>query len=99
MKSRITIEIEFEHNANIPYIQVFLSPSDDVRDKLIKSLTETLGHISSWFKAVDFQYLEGQTLTYKLFPIRPQHLDVEAKEMLERFKDNKRLSEASTPVV
>ncbi len=46
MKSRITIEVDFE-NGNMPVIQILQASSDDVRDKLIKSFTECLGG-SSW---------------------------------------------------
>jgi len=47
MKSRISIEVDFE-NSNQPVIQIISNDSEDVRDKLIKSFLEGLGHKSRW---------------------------------------------------
>lgn len=41
MKSRITVEIDFE-NGNEPIMQVHYRQSDDVRDKLIKNFFENV---------------------------------------------------------
>lgn len=48
MKSRITIEVDFE-NGNEPVIQIISRSSDDVRDNLIKAFYQKLGG-SSWLK-------------------------------------------------
>lgn len=47
MKSRISIEVDFENN-NQPVIQILSNDSDDVRDKLIKSFLQGLQHTSRW---------------------------------------------------
>lgn len=47
MKSRITIEVDFE-NSNQPVIKILSNDSDDVRDSLIKSFLQGLGHQSRW---------------------------------------------------
>lgn len=55
MKSRITIEVDFD-NGNQPVIQILHYPdSMDVRDKLIKNFTEIMmgGHLC------DFSYEHG----------------------------------------
>lgn len=46
MKSRITIEVDFD-NGNSPVIQILKQKSDDVRDGLISHFTQQLGG-SSW---------------------------------------------------
>jgi hypothetical protein len=48
MKSRITIEVDFQ-NGNEPTIQILSRNSDDVRDNLIRSFYQKLGN-SSWCK-------------------------------------------------
>lgn len=47
MKSKITIEVDFE-NGNRPVIQVLSRKSDDVRDNLISSFLQSLQHTSRW---------------------------------------------------
>lgn len=49
MKSRITIEVDFE-NKNRPVIQVLRAYSDDVRDTLLGNFIETLKHGHQWCK-------------------------------------------------
>ena len=51
MKSRITIEVNFDEN-NLPVIQVLSQHSDDVRDKLISSFLQSLQHTSRWCKII-----------------------------------------------
>lgn len=46
MKSRITIEIDFD-NQRKPFIQILQRNSDDVRDRLVSDFLELLGHESS----------------------------------------------------
>jgi hypothetical protein len=47
MKSKITIEIDFE-NGNQPIIQILHRKSDDVRDKLLQSFIEKFDACTSW---------------------------------------------------
>jgi len=49
MKSRISIEIDFE-NGNQPVIQILARTSDDVRDSLIQAFLQSLQHTSRWCK-------------------------------------------------
>lgn len=49
MKSRITIEVDFEKN-NLPVIQILQINSDDVRDKLLQSFLQSLQYTSRWYK-------------------------------------------------
>ena len=51
MKSRISIEVDFE-NENQPVIQVLSQDSDDVRDRLIKAFLQNLAHTSRWCKII-----------------------------------------------
>lgn len=46
MKSRITIEIDFE-NQRKPVIQIISRQSDDIRDKMVSDFLQLLGHESS----------------------------------------------------
>lgn len=47
MKSRITIEVNFDEQ-NLPVIQIIQQSSDDVRDKLVRSFLQSLQHTSRW---------------------------------------------------
>ena len=47
MKSRITIEVDF-NNGNLPVIQILSRSSDDVRDNLLQSFLQSLQHTSRW---------------------------------------------------
>jgi len=47
MKSRITIEVDFD-NGNMPVIQILATNSDDVRDRLISNFLQSLSHTSRW---------------------------------------------------
>lgn len=66
MKSRITIEVDFE-NGNEPIIQILLVPSDDVRDNLLKKFIENLNHRSIWTTIVN----DGVQKDYSRYVIRP----------------------------
>ena len=71
MKSRITIEVDFE-NGNQPVIIANLQSSDDVRDKLLKSFIEKFAHQRSWCQV---NYM-GEALggnAYKIIPIEPKN--------------------------
>jgi hypothetical protein len=61
MKSRITIEVDFE-NGNQPTIQILRKESGDVRDSLITAFIQSLGHYS--------QFLHIQCVTDH----RPNHV-------------------------
>ena len=89
MKSRITIEVDFE-NGNMPVIQVLQQNSDDVRDNLIKSFLQSLQHSSRWCK---IQYIGYRAVynggvqeidnahTWRIIPMRPQEIPDEMKLM------------------
>lgn len=47
MKSRISIEVDFDAN-NLPVIQIVQQSSDDVRDKLVQQFLQSLQHTSRW---------------------------------------------------
>lgn len=84
MKSRITVEIDFDNN-NRPVIQVHERDSDDVRDRLISAIFEKLGHYSRWFR-VEFKHNtmndEGAGSVWHLVPISPDEYDEEIKLMI-----------------
>lgn len=75
MKSKITIEIDFE-NGNAPFIQVVNDrESLDVRDKLITAFIQKLGGTSFLCK-VGFSNHLNQTLTVmNIYPITPQQIE------------------------
>lgn len=83
MKSKITVEIDFE-NGNRPVIQVHERNSDDVRDKLIDAVFQELGHHSRWFR-VEYKH---ETITdgeqgslWHLIPVSPKEYTEEIKLM------------------
>lgn len=53
MKSRITIDLDWD---NQPIIKIEYSPSEDVRDKMVKKFLETFGGSSMW---AQFSYTWG----------------------------------------
>ena len=75
MKSRITIEVDFDNN-NSSAIFVKPEKSDDVRDKLISDFIEQFGGQSNWCRA-DFD-LNGFV---KITPIRFSDLAEQSKLM------------------
>ncbi len=90
MRSRITAEIDFS-NGNRPVIQVHERESDDVRDKLVSSIFETLGHHSRWFRA-EFQHNtmneEGPGSIWHLVPVSPDEYEQEIKLMIAHKEAN-----------
>lgn len=95
MKSRITIEIDYD-NGNEPVIQIISRNSDDLRDGLIKSFYQKLQG-SSWCKIVFKQdVLDESVLTTGGFvegfkrifitPIPETELKKEAEIMLEQHR-------------
>lgn len=87
MKSRLTIEVDFD-NGNEPYIRCFLDhESDDVRDKLLKSFFQSLGHSSH---ELTVKYAEPQnngTVIIFIKPVKPEDLRKQGLNMIERFDE------------
>ncbi len=77
MKSRITIEVDFD-NGNEPTIVLNLYRSDDVRDKLLDSFINKFAHQRSWCKA----FYMGENLNGKYYHITP----IETKDFVEQGK-------------
>jgi len=53
MKSKVTIDVD---NDNQPVIKIEYSPSEDVRDKLVKRFLESFGGESRW---AEFYFLDA----------------------------------------
>lgn len=95
MKSRITIEVDFQ-NGNEPTIQILSRNSDDVRDNLIKSFYQKLGN-SCWCKIWFEQdyWHENNPNDERSFkriyitPIPVNELKTHADIMLEQHRINK----------
>lgn len=66
MKSRITIEVDFDNN-NEAVISLNLHKSDDVRDKLLQSFIEKFAHQRAWCTA----YYMGENTTGAMYHIKP----------------------------
>lgn len=80
MKSRITIEVDFENN-NLPVIHIISRPSDDVRDKLVSQFLQSLSHTSRWATITfDSEVGEGGC-RWKISPITPDNIKGEIKIM------------------
>lgn len=83
MKSRITIEVDFD-NGNTPVIQILQYPdSNDVRDALIRHFTQQLGG-SSWCQ---IKWKEGLSDYNRIHisPISPLQLKEHAEVMIEQY--------------
>lgn len=97
MKSRITIEVNFDEG-NLPVIQILSQHSDDVRDKLISSFLQSLAHTSRWCKIV---YMGNYSVygtkeaelnpvhRWHIVPIRPDEIREEIKLMEFTIGDGK----------
>lgn len=84
MKSRITIEVDFE-NGNEPVIQLLQYPdSTDVRDNLLKHFCQQLGG-SSWCKIM-WKGSPGDFNRIHISPINPNQLKGESAIMLEQHE-------------
>lgn len=97
MKSKLTIEVDFE-DGNSPVIRIFKPENEDihedVRDKLVSAFLEMFGHTSSWAKV---KWLDnGIDSNQKIFqriqitPIPPQDLAQEAEFMKRQVELNKK---------
>ena len=84
MKSRITIELDFD-NGNSPFIQVLQRDSDDVRDSLIKNFFEQLSYGSTWGIISCEGYTEDAK-RWRIFPIPIPSLKEQAEVMLEQHR-------------
>lgn len=90
MKSRITIEVDFE-NGNEPIIQIVSRHSDDVRDNLIKAFYQKLGG-SSWCRIVFGSHMtdpdqpDRDIKRIKISPIPSSDLRKESAIMLEQAR-------------
>jgi hypothetical protein len=87
MKSRISIDVDHD---NQPIIKIEYSPSDDVRDKLVKKFLESFGGEISWAK---FQYNEYQSPNQlaQIRPINKYDLPEESKTMVLAAKQHEDL--------
>ena len=89
MKSRITIEVDFD-NGN-PYLKVINDQfSDDVRDKLVTHFRQKLGHTSSWCSVRFNDHLLNQDdkVYFEIHPIPPHELEHHVKVMAEQARLN-----------
>lgn len=84
MKSRITIEVDFE-NSNEPVIQILQYPdSTDVRDNLLNYFCQQFGG-SSWCK-ITWKDSPGDFNRIHISPINPNQLKSESGIMLEQHE-------------
>jgi hypothetical protein len=80
MKSRISIEIDYDKN-NEPVIQIIKRKSDDVRDGLIQAFLQKLQGDSSWCK---IQWVNtnldpnDEFQTIRIWAIPPSELKVQS---------------------
>ena len=79
MKSRITIEVDFDHN-NLPVIQILENHSDDVRDRLIGHFLQSLQHTSRWCKIL-FIADDSKGRHWRIYPMTPYEIPEEIKLM------------------
>lgn len=92
MKSKITMEIDFETGK--PYIRVINNTvSDDVRDKLVTYFRQLLGHTSSWCKLTFPDYAtprQPEEVVFEIRPLLPEELREQGKVMLEQAELNEK---------
>lgn len=91
MKSRITIEVDFDKN-NEPFIQIVSHYSEDVRDNLLRNFLNKLENSSQWLKLTyqgnqDLGGLFGTKHFYAIKPIVPKDIPEEIKAMSSITKD------------
>jgi hypothetical protein len=102
MKSRITIEVDFD-NGNLPVIKIVSRESDDVRDKLLRSFLQQLNHKSRWcviqYEGYDTVHEEGAikyTNNWTLRPIPPESFLEEIKLMKTEIELSREFLEKSS---
>lgn len=89
MKSRITIEVDFD-NGNAPYIRLIVDrSSDDVRDKLLRAFLEKLGHESVFGKIVckSDAPTEENVQRWGIYPIPAEKIQEELSSLPEIISD------------
>jgi hypothetical protein len=92
MKSRITIDVDFD-NQHLPVIKIQSEFSHDVRDNLLKSFLHSFRHTSRW---CTIQYLGhsgiGEDIghRYQIVPITPDQLADEIKLMQAVLEEAKK---------
>lgn len=106
MKSRITIEVDFE-NGNMPVIQILARKSDDVRDNLVSAFLQSLQHSSRWCKILyngNFGVWDSSTdqtrhevHKWTISPMTPSELPEEMKLMEGVFDRWKNLPVTNNP--
>lgn len=92
MKSRITIEVDFDMNQ--PFLKVQFVESEDVRDKLLKAFIERLEHTSMFFQTYQINPSKNNgayQLDFQIWAVSPKELD----GLTEKISLMKRLN---TPV-
>lgn len=82
MKSSLTIHADFE--AGSPVIKFLYTPSDDIRDDLMKGFFQDLGGDSNWLR-FDFQptITQSKQVLATITPIKPKDLLKESSKMNE----------------
>lgn len=83
MKSRITIEVDFDKD-NTPFIQLLRRNSPDVRDSLIAKFIEDKGHQSTWCSIQfdnEYEDEQGKCQRWKIKPIPTENIFDEMKLM------------------
>lgn len=84
MKSRITIEVDFD-NGNLPILQILQRSSDDVRDNLLQQFIQSLHHTSRWcrisYEGERSANLIDKEKVWRINTIRPLELPEEIKLM------------------
>ena len=92
MKSRITIEVDFDMSQ--PYLQINSVTSDDVRDKILQSFIERLGHNSLFFYADQILFNKNEdgsiSRSLRVYSVPDKELDVlkEKIRVFEGFMNN-----------
>lgn len=92
MKSRITVEIDYENNRT-PILRIVQENSSDVRDGLIKDFLQSLGHTSRWLR-IEFQRWNEETKqqVYNITPITTSEIPNEIA-LMEALIGEKHLPE------
>ncbi len=91
MKSRITIEVDYE-NGNQPVIQIIHKKSEDVRDGLLTAFLQSLQGTSSWLQIKwehshqDYQNSENNFSRILIRPIIPKELKDQSEIMANQAK-------------
>lgn len=83
MKSRITIEVDFDNNT--PVIQIDKKWSEDVRDKILNEFFKKLGYSSSWFRLLSI-YTNDEAEMWHIIPIQPKELPEQSELIQERLR-------------